>query len=60
MYKIKLMNKISSVGTALFNQDYLVGEDQKDASAHTGADEGFHSFTPGYPRGAGLPGRGPL
>lgn len=30
MYKIKLMNKISSVGTALFNQDYLVGEDQKD------------------------------
>lgn len=30
MYKMKLMNKISSVGTALFNQDYLVGEDQKD------------------------------
>ena len=27
MYKMKLMNKISSVGTALFNQDYLVGED---------------------------------
>ena len=35
MYKMKLMNKISSVGTALFNQDYLVGEDQKATNVST-------------------------
>lgn len=30
MYKIKLMNKISSKGTDLFGKQYLVGEDQND------------------------------